>query len=600
MKNLFLLTLLGTSALFAQSKKWTIAVYLCADNNLESAGIEDFNEMESTIDTSKYNVFVLLDRIPGYDNSNGNWTDTRLYRVLPDANSSTIGSQLLKDCGELNMGDPDNIAWFMDTVALLSQTDEYWLVLWNHGDGWKMLPDKDVCFDDTDNDEISVSGGELNDALRQCFTILGENLGIISYDACLMGLLEVEYETKDYADVTMHSQETEPGDGYPYEDILSWLNSHPDATPQELATNAADLYAQSYPSYYGVTQSAVDMGPWYTRFYLAVDEFARELIKAGGKGNSSIYNALDNTTSFTYNSYRDLYDFARRIQATSSLPASLRTAAQRVMDLQGDGFIGDTTLLGHFESGYPGAHGITIYGPTSSPNSSYSSLYWVPNSAWHWFIQGRSSLPSEARITYWYNSRGDSIGYGDNIDFTVDLLNAGGSDLSNVSATISTIDPYVTVLNSSASYGTIASEATVTSAGSYVVNISPSVPQGHRISFFLDITGSGGYSNTTSFNIIATGSPVGVCEGSGVPQDIVLLPLGNPVKGRAEISFATTGAAKASLVAYDATGRQISVLYQGQEAGTHSVYWNPPKSGTYFLRLQEADRGKTVRLISVQ
>ncbi len=598
MKRFILLLLLGAVGLLqAQTKKWTIAVYLCGDNNLEEAGITDLNEMEYAIDTNKYRVFVLMDRIPGYDGSNGNWTDTRLFRVTPDANMTTINSTLLKNCGELNMGDPANIIWFMDTVRLLSQTECYWLILWNHGDGWRPINEgKDVCFDDTNGDEISVSGGELNYACEEVFKKLGKNLSIISYDACLMGLLEVEYETKDYVDVTIHSQETEPWDGYPYDDILSWLNSNPHATPRELARQSAYLYTQSYSS--GITQSAVDMGPWYTRYYLAVDKFARELIKAGGKSNSTIANALSGTQSFTYSSYRDLYHFAQRIVAQGSLPADLRNAAQRVMDLQGSGVIGDTTLLGNFQKSYSNAHGITIYGPTSSPSSGYSNLYWVPNSAWYWFISGQSSLPNQARITYYYNSLGDSIDYGTGIQFKVDLINVGGGTGNNISATLSTLDPYVTITQNTSGYGNITGEATATSQSFYTVNISSGIPRGHRITFFLAISGTS-YTNTASFCIIATGEPnVGGEERDWVPPEgIVLTPVSNPVRDKATIAFYTTGRAAATLRAYDISGRELATLYSGAESGNHEVSWSAPAPGTYFIRLAEGETARTIRVV---
>ncbi|MEO0181689.1 MAG: clostripain-related cysteine peptidase [candidate division WOR-3 bacterium] len=598
MKRFLPLLLVGALGLLqAQTKKWTIAVYLCADNDLETYGITDFNEMEYAIDTTKYNVYVLMDRISGYDGSNGNWTGTRLYKIRRDTDLSNINSTLLKDCGELNMGNPANLIWFMDTVRLLSSTECYWLILWNHGDGWRPIHNgRDVCFDDTNGDEISVSGGELNYACEEIFKKLGKNLSIISYDACLMGMLEVEYETKDYADVTVHSQETEPADGYPYDDIFSWLNSNQNATPQQLARQAAYLYVQSYSS--SVTHSAVDMGPWYTRYYLAVDKFARELIKAGGKSNSTIATALSGTQSFTYASYKDLYHFAQRITAQGSLPASLRNAAQRVIDLQGSGVIGDTTLLGNFQKSYSNAHGITIYGPTSSPSGGYSNLYWVPNSAWYWFINGSSSLPNQPRVTYYYNSLGDSIDYGNGIQFRIDLINVGGGTAGNVSATLSTLDPYVTVVNSSSSYGNISPEATATSLSSYVVNVSPTVPRGHRITFFLSITGTS-YTNTTSFNIIATGAPnVGQRESCWVPPfEITLAPVSNPVRGETRIAFYTTGRSIATLKAYDISGREIAKLYSGTEAGDHEITWSAPGSGTYFLRLSEGESARTIRVI---
>ena len=44
--------------------EWTVMVYLDADNNLESAGIDDINEMEIVGSTTEVNVVVQVDRIP--------------------------------------------------------------------------------------------------------------------------------------------------------------------------------------------------------------------------------------------------------------------------------------------------------------------------------------------------------------------------------------------------------------------------------------------------------------------------------------------------------------------------------------------------------
>ena len=85
--------------------KLTLVVYMAADNDLESAALEDLNEMEAAFyDEEKITVLVLLDRSDLYDNSNGNWSSTRLYKVKHDANgmNKTIVSEQLP-CPELSL-----------------------------------------------------------------------------------------------------------------------------------------------------------------------------------------------------------------------------------------------------------------------------------------------------------------------------------------------------------------------------------------------------------------------------------------------------------------------------------------------------------------
>jgi len=105
------------------SAEWTVMVYLDADNNLESAGIDDINEMEIVGSTTEVNIVVQVDRIPysvlasnnqGYadDTSNDNWTATRRYYITQDFDPIQINSQLKSDLGELNMGDPQTLVDF--------------------------------------------------------------------------------------------------------------------------------------------------------------------------------------------------------------------------------------------------------------------------------------------------------------------------------------------------------------------------------------------------------------------------------------------------------------------------------------------------------
>ena len=56
---------------------WTVMVYLDADNNLESAGIDDFLEMALVGSTEDVNIVVQMDRISGDDSRYDNWTTAR-------------------------------------------------------------------------------------------------------------------------------------------------------------------------------------------------------------------------------------------------------------------------------------------------------------------------------------------------------------------------------------------------------------------------------------------------------------------------------------------------------------------------------------------
>ena len=117
------------------NKDWTFMVYLDADNNLEGAGIDDINEMEMVGSDSNINILVQIDRIPGYDTSNGDWRDCKRYYVTKDYSSSSIGSTEVGDLGEVNMGSSSTLSNFISWAKSNYPADNYALILWDHGSG---------------------------------------------------------------------------------------------------------------------------------------------------------------------------------------------------------------------------------------------------------------------------------------------------------------------------------------------------------------------------------------------------------------------------------------------------------------------------------
>src|SRR6056297_932537 len=124
---------------FKNSKEWTVMVYLDADNNLESAGIDDINEMEAIGSDENVNIVVQMDRIDGYDSSNGDWTSTRRYYIEKDSNGydSNIISTMEEDLGEVNMGKEETVKNFIDWSVQNYPADRYFIIFWNHGGGWR-------------------------------------------------------------------------------------------------------------------------------------------------------------------------------------------------------------------------------------------------------------------------------------------------------------------------------------------------------------------------------------------------------------------------------------------------------------------------------
>jgi len=244
-------------------KKWTVMVFLNAANNLEPCGIEDLNEMEKIGSSREVNVVVELARYypklkaprinRGYfANPLAEWhpifyyglenePGIARYYVLQDDDDVMIHS-VLKDRGpKTDAGRPESLADFGKWAIEHYPAEHYALVVWNHGAGWA-----GVSYDD--NTEHGMDLPDVRTAMEQICEALGEgrHVDILDFDACLMATVEVGYELKDTVDYLVASQESEPGDGMPYDDYLKWLVMYPSTPPDCLATAMVDTYVRSY------------------------------------------------------------------------------------------------------------------------------------------------------------------------------------------------------------------------------------------------------------------------------------------------------------------------------------------------------------------
>jgi hypothetical protein len=127
---------LPTATYDATLDDWTILVYMDADNNLELPGLLDLNEMEAAGSSEQVNVIVQIDRALGESTLDGDWSDTRRYRILGDGDRNLLNSEPLQSLGEQNMGDPQVLADFISWGIQSFPANRYALILWDHGAGW--------------------------------------------------------------------------------------------------------------------------------------------------------------------------------------------------------------------------------------------------------------------------------------------------------------------------------------------------------------------------------------------------------------------------------------------------------------------------------
>jgi len=359
--------------------KWTLMVYLDADNNLESAGIDDFLEMATVGSSSDVNIVVQMDRTTGHDNTFGDWTGTRRFLINED---DTPDMAPLSDLGEQNMGHPDTLRDFVVWAVENYPAEHYALSIWNHGDGWRNLIERSlmprarapetprgeetitlrtVATDAQDNDVLFMK--EVQDALEGAKSRLEERgmtnvkLDVVGFDACLMGMVEVSYALRNVANYMVGSEWLEPGDGWPYDTILTELINTPTFDGSDLSSVIVTKYGLAYSS--GITQASVDMTK-LSDLISKIDAFAGAMNTEW----AALKTARDNT--ITYHPYGDLWPstwgvdlwhFADNVY-NGVTSTTIKNAAQAVKNAI-DAFVTNE----HHSSDKNGSHGVAIYFP---------------------------------------------------------------------------------------------------------------------------------------------------------------------------------------------------------------------------------------------
>jgi hypothetical protein len=356
--------------------EWTVMIYLDSDNNLESAGINDINEMEMVGSSSKVNIVVQADRIPGYDISNSDWTNTRRYHITQDSDPFLINSEF-NDLEELNMGEPQTLIDFATWAVTEYPAKKYLLVIWNHGGGFRSPAySKGIGQDDTSGKD-TITMPELEDALFAISIQAGKNIDIVGMDACFMAMAEVAYQIKDYADIIVASEESEPNDGWPYDTILAQLAANPTMSSTQLAADIVDKYTDSYPLN-EVTQSAIDLS--------YMDDLAGQLSSMADAIRSDTLTSKDtylNAANFSqhysdyYHDFIDLYDFCSKVFYYSNN-----------FEVKAIALIVQQTLLNAvINSDYnggsvSGSKGLSIYFPYTAYDSYYNSTNFAQDTFW--------------------------------------------------------------------------------------------------------------------------------------------------------------------------------------------------------------------------
>ncbi len=392
--------------------EWSFLTYIAADNSLASFASYNINDMSKGVaSVNNSNILVQWDK----PSDKKSWR----YKIKPGGKTDigTVSSEMgYRPSQELVAA----VQWMVTNYP----ARHYAIVLWNHGSGVEDFSPgstRGILYDDSQQTCLTNQG--LVDALASIKQIIGQNLDIIAMDACLMAMVEVAYEMKDSVNLFVGSEETIPGNGFPYSQFLKPLTTNPlGTTPLILAKNMVSTYQQ----YYTYTQptsdltlSVIDLAS-IDQLKQNIDQFI-DAVNACAAINAVttkkiILAARKSTTSFEMHEYIDLYSFYANIlgkvqkankksehilqqiqkdrdSRVSSNP-DYQVALNNLKTVVSNGLTQITTTVLKSASGptYSGVKGISIYYPTSgSIHSSYLLTPFAHNTAWVQFIQAYQS-----------------------------------------------------------------------------------------------------------------------------------------------------------------------------------------------------------------
>ncbi|MHB0995443.1 MAG: clostripain-related cysteine peptidase [Elusimicrobiales bacterium] len=410
----------GAAAAPSGEREWLVMVFLNGRNNLWSSGVADVNEMETVGSTDKMAVTVQLGLLK--DEGTAQRFLVQKDTLHPVANLVT-GDRSIANIISYNgatpvpnadMGSWKHLVDFARWSIRRYPAKKILLVLWNHGSGRIDIGGQDngsaelgIAYDDLTRNFIR--NRQIKTALDEIRSVTGRKVDILDTDACLMQMASVAYELKDSADYVVGAEEIVPGPGLPYDTVLAALAANPGMSSDQASrllvdkfhefydSNNAQLVAMKYlKAGAGTTLSAVRSSA--SRDFVAVlNTWAAEAAKPANY--PALKAAMAGTLAFEYGNSatsadtqtsarsRDLYDFARNINAQAGASPALKTASQDLMDfIESGSYVINNKTTGP-NNAYRRAKGMAVYVPKVIYDPSYDETLFARDSKWDELIK---------------------------------------------------------------------------------------------------------------------------------------------------------------------------------------------------------------------
>ena len=363
-------------------KEWTFLLFLNGHNNLDYFSDFNVNQMEEVGSSDQVNMVVQWASLKNQDTK-------RLY-IQKDSNLSQVTSPAVEILSPVDMGDYQQLIDFIRWGVAKYPAKKYMLAVWNHGNGWYLprtsLGARDISYDDLSGNHITTE--QLGMAMAEAAKIIGHKVDIYGSDACLMAMAEVAAEMKDSVSFMVGSEEVEPGYGWPYNTWMKRWVENSRASADEVAKALTEEYLKAYDGgiygYQDVTFSTMDLSHLDT-LMSSVKALNVSLTELSANDLKTVEAAANATQSFTYDDYRDLGEFGKRVAASSvGIHAGLFTDLNQA--------ISQFVVLGKGTGIYKEVSGVSVWIPTSDYDlrqhqERYAKLNFNQNTQWLLFLQ---------------------------------------------------------------------------------------------------------------------------------------------------------------------------------------------------------------------
>ena len=348
----------GTTGVVAHAK-WTVLVYMNAANNLYRDSDLNIIQMQKAAGNPYVRMVVQWKQTQALYPSSS-FDGTRRYLVKASS-GNTVVSQMLQDMGQgIDMGDAQTLNDFIVWGKANYPADHYLLVLWDHGNGWRMktrAASLGRAFSYDDQTQHAIQIWNLQTALG------AQQFDTIVWDCSLMQMAEVAYQLRASTPWIVSSEESPPEQGYPYDVALAKYRDFPNDTPLDLAKAWVDgMLADPLYVNRNIEESIVDTSQM-ANISTAVDGLAGQLIANNSALSTLTQNIRANGQSYDETIsppryFYDLVDVASRYKAGTADP-SVDAACTAVINAV-SGPSNPAVVYEKHNTNSPGSHGLSV------------------------------------------------------------------------------------------------------------------------------------------------------------------------------------------------------------------------------------------------